>query len=60
MKGNADTDTEDDIIDVSEISELDAGFFAEAILVRAGENLIDQVRLSRAFGLQDGMTRSNR
>lgn len=58
--GNANTDTEDDNIDVSEISELDAGFFAEAILVRADENLIDQVRLSRALGLQNDMTRSNR
>lgn len=40
-------DIPDEDIDMSEIPELGASFFANAILTRPGENLIDKVRSSR-------------
>lgn len=40
-------DISDDDIDTSEIPELDASFFANAILTRPGESLIEKVRTSR-------------
>ena len=38
---------EDEDVDLSEIAELGADFFETAILVRSGENLIDQVQKIR-------------
>lgn len=41
------TNTRDEDIDMSEIPELSANFFAEAISTRPGESLIDKVQSSR-------------
>lgn len=43
----ANKDDFEESIDTSEIAELDASFFAKAILVRQGENIIEAVRTAR-------------